>query len=605
MSALRVLGLMMVSSWLVVGCSSAKKIEPGAACLLNTDCNNPLVCSMDKCHDACHGTADCPLGQSCVKTAQGTVCQLPDEASCSQTCGDSLVCASDLRCRAGCLSAADCAEKQLCVSGVCADPAELNTSGQLPQLAPDSGVKLAVGSVCSLNSDCQQSLVCTMGKCHDACHTTADCPSGQSCVRTDNATVCQLPAEASCSATSCGGALVCASDLRCRAGCLSPADCASGQVCVSGVCADPADLDINGQLPQRRPGPVADAGANLSPDAGSKDSGVAGVPDALSPRTDALPDFPTDGTTGADGSAGAVGYGISGQSCKGMNGTECSGESCCTSLPVPAGTFPMGRSTETCANCTAGCPGGVTCNADETPEHNVTVSAFSLDKYEVTVGRFRRFVDAYDAMNAPPPVNGGAHPQILGTGWLAAWNGNMPASATQFRQELAGGSICQSVETWDKGNDQLPINCVSWYEAFAFYIWDGARLPTEAEWEYAAAGGSENRIYPWGSNPPTCTLANFLGCVGAAATVGSYSAGQGRWGHLDLAGNLWEWVFDWYSSNWYSSPSASGADIADTTSASYHVGRGSSWNDSVTYLRASARFTASPFLPGLRCARNP
>jgi hypothetical protein len=158
MSALRVLGLMMVSSWLVVGCSSAKKIEPGAACLLNTDCNNPMVCSMNKCHDACHGTADCPPGESCVKTARGTVCQLPGEASCSQT--------------------------------------------------------------------------------------------------------------------ACGGSLVCASDLRCRSGCQFPADCASGQVCVSGVCADPTDLDMNGQLPQAGPGPVADAGANLSPDAATKDSGV-------------------------------------------------------------------------------------------------------------------------------------------------------------------------------------------------------------------------------------------------------------------------------------------------------------------------------------------
>jgi hypothetical protein len=213
------------------------------------------------------------------------------------------VCASDLRCRAGCLSAADCAEKQLCVSGVCADPAELNTSGQLPQLAADSGVKVAVGGTCILNSDCQQPLVCTMGKCHDACHTTVDCPAGQSCVKANSAMVCQLPAEADCSATSCGGALVCASDLRCRAGCLSALDCTSGQVCVSGVCADLADLDVNGQLPQKGPGPVADAGTNLSPDAGSKDSGVDlvvapadagtkdGGADAAGPGPDVLADI--------------------------------------------------------------------------------------------------------------------------------------------------------------------------------------------------------------------------------------------------------------------------------------------------------------------------
>ena len=139
-SSLRVLGLVAVSSWLAVGCTSEKKILPGAACILNTDCHNPLVCTMEKCHDACHGTADCPAGQSCVKTDKGTVCQLPAEASCAATaiCGGNLVCASDQRCRSGCQSPADCAVNQLCVTGVCADPPELSY-GQLPQLNKDAG----------------------------------------------------------------------------------------------------------------------------------------------------------------------------------------------------------------------------------------------------------------------------------------------------------------------------------------------------------------------------------------------------------------------------------------------------------------------------------
>jgi hypothetical protein len=275
MSASRILGLMIVSSSLAVGCSSAKKIQPGATCILNTDCNNPLVCSMDKCHDACHATADCLVGQNCVKTDKGTVCQLPAEATCAQTmvCSGTLVCASDLRCRAGCLSAADCADKQVCVTGVCADTTELNTSGQLPPLAPDGGAKVAVGGTCILNGDCQQSLVCNQGKCHDACHTSADCPSGQSCVNTGSGAICQLPVEADCSRTSCGGAFVCASDLRCRIGCQSPTDCTSGQVCVGGVCADPIELDANGQLPQKG----ADGGTDArAVDASAKDGTAAG-----------------------------------------------------------------------------------------------------------------------------------------------------------------------------------------------------------------------------------------------------------------------------------------------------------------------------------------
>ncbi len=138
MSAKRFLGLAMVSSWLVAGCSSAKKIEVGGTCVLNSDCNSPLLCSDGKCHDACHSSIDCPAGENCVKTASSAVCQLPAEASCARTpCTGAYVCASDLQCRTPCESAADCADAQVCVTNVCADPIDIVPStGQLPQLGP-------------------------------------------------------------------------------------------------------------------------------------------------------------------------------------------------------------------------------------------------------------------------------------------------------------------------------------------------------------------------------------------------------------------------------------------------------------------------------------
>ena len=316
----------------------------------------------------------------------------------------------------------------------------------------------------------------------------------------------------------------------------------------------------------------------------------------------------TGGSTATVGGTGTGGYGIPGQSCNGMTGTECNGESCCTSIPVPTGRFPMGRGTETCSNCTAGCPGGMTCYTREVPEHNVTLSVFLLDKYEVTVGRFRRFVEAYDAMNAPPPANGGANPNVPSTGWQAAWNGNMAANATTLRSNLKC-DLAHQTWTDDPGTQETyPINCVSWYESFAFCVWDGGRLPTEAEWEYAAAGGDENRLYPWGSTPASCSLVNGAGCVGSLATVGSYVSGQGRWGHMDLAGNVWESVFDWYSETWYSSTSASADDPANTTSSSDRVQRGGSVGNDLGYLRAVFRTYAPPpgryFYSGLRCARS-
>ena len=126
MSAKRLLGLAIVSLWLVAGCSSAKKIDVGGTCVLNSDCNSPLLCTDSKCHDACHASIDCPAGENCVKTASSTVCQLPAEASCARTpCSSAYVCASDLQCRAPCQSAADCADAQVCVTNACADPIEL------------------------------------------------------------------------------------------------------------------------------------------------------------------------------------------------------------------------------------------------------------------------------------------------------------------------------------------------------------------------------------------------------------------------------------------------------------------------------------------------
>jgi len=119
---LRLWGLTMVSAWLLAGCSSPKKIDVGGTCILNSDCNSPLLCTDSKCHDACHASVDCPPGETCVKTNDTSICQLPAEADCARTpCSSAYVCASDLRCRTVCQSAVDCAGGQVCVTSVCAD----------------------------------------------------------------------------------------------------------------------------------------------------------------------------------------------------------------------------------------------------------------------------------------------------------------------------------------------------------------------------------------------------------------------------------------------------------------------------------------------------
>jgi len=148
------------------------------------------------------------------------------------------------------------------------------------------------------------------------------------------------------------------------------------------------------------------------------------------------------------------------------------------------------------------------------------------------------------------------------------------------------------------------MNCIDWYEAEAFCIWDGGRLPTDAEWNYAAAGGTQQRAYPWGSAAPDCTYANSSGCVGGANRVGSESPkGDGLYGQADLAGNVWEWVQDW--ANLYTNPCN---NCASTTVSSGRMLRGGGFDSLAAYLLSSLRNGNYPsyrsHLGGGRCART-
>lgn len=297
-----------------------------------------------------------------------------------------------------------------------------------------------------------------------------------------------------------------------------------------------------------------------------------------------------------------------GPSCAG--GLTCQGKSCCESVVVPGGAFPMGRSMAG----TDACPPATTCLSSEQPEHTVALSSFALDTFEVTVGRFRRFVDTY---MGPPAAGAGAHPLIAGTGWDATWDARMPSNAAALRSNLK----CSPLETWSDapaGMENRPISCVSWYEAFAFCAWDGGWLPTEAEWEYAATGGDQNRLYPWGSAAPTPARAayecSFDGAQFCQATdippVGSAPTGSGRWGHQDLAGSMWEWTYDAHAIAWYSEGGAVCTNCANTARGSDRVIRGGGYDDGaenlrVTYRTSTAAGSSERDGLGFRCARTP
>jgi sulfatase modifying factor 1 len=289
--------------------------------------------------------------------------------------------------------------------------------------------------------------------------------------------------------------------------------------------------------------------------------------------------------------------------CGGVAGDENAqgADDCCKTVAVPGGSF----------------------NQFNDPDFPATVSPFMLDEFEVTAGRFRAWVEATNGnLRASAPAAGaGAHPKIPNSGWRSEWTALLPASRTEVDQML-GPEKCQEGAnlddygslTWftsyvdgkvkSTGNatiiaantkdalDGKSVNCVPWVVMFAFCVWDGGRLPTNAEWSYVAQGGSEQRDYPWGSfaasdmvnidartdlslvpkwdpGSPFLVASLYDPSLGPnkfdpsyyvhtwggkfrltrdnalhIAPVGRRVKGDGKWGHADMSGGMYEWMLD-------------------------------------------------------------
>ncbi len=359
---------------------------------------------------------------------------------------------------------------------------------------------------------------------------------------------------------------------------------------------------------------VAACGATPATD----ENGVPVLPDVPPSLTVATCTSDKECTGAHQGTCVAVGGGqkacVAAKSCTGGAGAghQCGGvaadvtadgaTSCCQTLAVPGGSF----------------------NRFNDAMYPASIGPYLLDAYEVTAGRFRAWVEATDGnlRGSAPKPGAGAHPRVTNSGWRAEWDATLPTSRGEV-DALLGPEKCQEggnlddygTLTWwtpsldakvvqrNNGNsavlransraalDGKPLNCVPWHVLMAFCVWDGGRLPTDAEWSFAAQGGVEQRAFPWGNfdakdlvhvdNRDDLSLVPFLATGSKFISASLYDAklgpnrfpanyvhtwggpfrtktdnashvppvgrlplGNGKWGHADLAGGMYEWTMD-------------------------------------------------------------
>lgn len=429
------------------------------------------------------------------------------------------------------------------------------------------------------------------------CMTPGDCPGMDDACKTRTCTDGLCGVSNAAAGTNCGTGRVCDGSGVCKddlgTSCTDATNCLSG-FCVDGVCCEGAcsgscaACNVPGNMGKCSPLPIGLDDANA-------DKPCLGAHVFCSGQGTCLGEIGAACAMAADCGSNLCNAGV----CTGKSGTgtavDCGpnkDESCHQTRIVPGGLHDR-------------------LNDVALPAE---ISEVSLDRFEVTVGRYRKFLEAYDGADSSKPAPGaGAHPKIPGSGWNPAWP--MVANSGDMKSQLLNcdGHTPISWKT-DPGAgefENLPMSCMTWEESFAFCAWEGGRLPTEAEWNYAAVGGSKQRFYPW-SDPPgqqTITYDDALydcagvlpagigmpaaNCaIGDILPVGSKSPrGDSDFGHADMAGSMYEWTRDPYLVK-ASLPVPCVDCIPPTQPGKFdYTFRGGAWNASLYELQNSQRAT--------------
>ncbi len=608
----------------------------------NTDCGDDNPCTTDSCaagagcvHEAASVPCDdgdaCTTGDTCANKAcvSGAKADCDDGEPCTtDSCSSATGCVYT-KGTAPCDDGDACTEGDKCGGGTC-QPGKAATCDD-GQACTDDSCNKATGCVHTANDGaCDDGEPCTDDSCNKAtgCVATANkiaCDDGDACTKGDQ---CGGGTCLSGPAVSCDDGESCTDDSCNKAtGCVfAPNDdacddgdaCTLGEGCVGGVCggSKPVDCDDG-----------KDCTVDLCDKAGSCSNTLT-----TGPCDDG------DGCTVGETCATGACFGGVTKTCD--DGNACTTDSCdkavgCVFTPTSGGcddgdpcttkdTCAKGVCAGTLAATLACCgkvggtltgghcartpklggpqhlvPDGVfwmgcnsakdsKCSATEKPQHVVDLSGFWLDLHEVTVAEFKACVSA----------------------------GACKAPATPY-------PTC----TWNAaGKDQHPVNCVTWDAAAAYCAWAGGGLPTEAQWEKAARGGCESAsggtagcqsaapTYPWGEVAPTCDYGVIFdglssGC-GKAATwpVGQKPKGAGPYGHVDLIGNVLEWVADGWDPSWYAAygPQSWPANPLQSQKTTERCLRGGSLSAAGSALRAGhrAHFAATKVVAyvGFRCA---